>query len=233
LIIISAKYRNIWEKNLKEKILQKFNNYENQLKKDNTKYSKTILEFVLDLKWDLENNRELNIDKLNTDEYLENYLLVKDELNIYNSLINQDIYRKIFDKINEKKDISDLFLKFQKQYYQNLKKLNTKIIAKNLLIFTCFKRSITKKYLMNLYLFTSWENKEVIKKMILDWNFQISEIKKLAINYYKKNNFNYKYIWFQNINWKSILNDKIIDCSKFKERTWKPRYEYKKLILGL
>jgi len=238
LILISAKYFwKITEEN-KKKLFNKFDEYEKKLEKDNTKYSKTILEFVLDLKNDLLSGRKLNIDKISSDEYLENYLITKNELKIYNSLIDLKIYREIFDGLNTKnynnKKIDELLEKFIKNFLKNSKKLNSKIIAQNILIFTSFDRIIASKYLKNLYLFLN-ENSQ--KQKILDLinfeNRKIFKVKQYSIKFYQKNNFNYKYLGFKNINWKTILSEKIVDCSKIEERTWLAKYEYKKLLKQL
>ena len=238
LVLITAKFSwKITEEN-KKKLLKKFDEYEEKLEKDNTKYSKTILEFVLDLKDDLLSGRKLNIDKISSDEYLENYLITKNELKFYNSLIDLKIYREIFDELNKKnydnKKIDELLEKFIKNFLGNYKKLNSKIIAQNLLIFTSFDRIIASKYLKNLYLFLKENSqKQKILELINMWNKKILEVKKHSIEFYEKNNFNYKYLGFKNINWKTILSEKIVDCSKIWERTWFAKYEYKKIIKNI
>jgi len=239
LIMLSAKYKKVDEQKEKQKLLKIFQKYEKELSQDNTKYSEVILWFVIDLKNDLQEGRELNIDNLKTDEYLENYLLIKQELKYFNSLILQDSYRKIFDEIlkkdkQNKKIISSELDKIYKNFISNFKKLNSKIIAKNLLIFTSFDRVLPKSYLVNLYKFLSEKNQKQKVLELLDlYNFWVKKVKAEAIKNYKENNFNYKYIWFKNINWKSVLADKIVDCSKIGDRIWSVRYEYRRLILGL
>ncbi len=239
LILIAWKYNKVPTKSEKTKLLNIFSKYEDKLLKNKTKYSEVIFWFLLDLKSDLENNRILNIDNLNTDEYLENYLLTKNELKIYNSLILESSYRKIFNELNknQKQDLKIITReldKFSKNFITNTKKLNTKVIAKNLLIFTCFERKIIKKYLINLYHYLkNNKQKRIVLELIKEWNIILADVKKYSINYYKKWNFNYKYIWFKNIDWKSVLNDKIIDCSKYWERTWFQEKEYLKLIKSL
>ena len=238
LILISAKFKKKLTKKETELLFKKFDDYEKKLKKDTTKYSETILSFVIDLKNDLKSWRELNIDKLSTDEYLENYLLTKNEVNIYNSLISNKSYRNIFNILNLKmidnKKIELELDELIKIYNLNINKINTEIIAKNLLIFTLFKRNIPKKYLINLYLnLEDNKQKNKVLELIKTWNILIEQVKKYSIKYYKKENFNYKYIWFTNLNWKSILADKVIDCSKVLERTGFPKKEYLKLVKSL
>jgi len=58
-------------------------------------------------------------------------------------------------------------------------------------------------------------------------------VKKYGIVFYKEQKFNYKYIGFTNIDWKSILNEKIIDCSKINYRTWFAKIEYLNLLKRL
>jgi len=239
LILISGKYSKIADESEKTKLLNIFNKYEKQLLEDNTKYSEVILWFITDLKSDLENNRILNIDNLNTDEYLENYLLIKNELKIYNWLILESSYRKIFNELNkktkqDKKIISWELDKIIKNFNLNIKKINTKVIAQGLLIFTSFERKILKKYLLNLYNFLENTNeKNKILELIKIGNKLLLEVRNFSIEYYKKWNFNYKYIWFTNINWKSVLNDEVINSSKYWNRSWFEKKEYLKLIKSL
>ncbi len=238
LILIAGKYSKVKNQNEKEKILKIFSDYEKQLNKDNTKYSKTILWFLLDLKGDLLSGRELNIDNLKTDEYLENYLLTTRELRYYNSLILEENYRIIFDELNKKKInnkiIEENLEEIRKNYISQIKKLNSKLIAQNLLIFTLFERKIPKKYLLNLYLHLKNEKqKNIVLNLIAIWTKVINKVKQYWIEFYKTNKFNYKYIWYTNINWKSVLNNKIIDCSKINHRTWFAKEEYLKLLKSL
>ncbi len=235
LILITVKYRKIKNTKDKEKILNIFSNYESKLKNNKTKYAEIILGFLLDLKDDLKSWRELNIDNSSSDEYLENYLLTKNELKIYNNLIIKDSYKIIFDELNKKKFNNKLIDKnldlIIKNFIKNLKLLNLKLIAKNLLIFTYFERQIAKDYLINLYLFLKTPNqKRKINDLIVLYNEKIKEIKSYAINYYIKNDFNYKYLWFKNVDWKTILHNNIVDTSKTRERTGFYKYEYKKII---
>jgi hypothetical protein len=73
-------------------------------------------------------------------------------------LIDNESYRKIFNELNKKEKQDKKIIEknldiFIKHFEINFKKLNAKIIAQNLLIFTSFNRIIAKKYLLNLYLF--------------------------------------------------------------------------------
>ena len=238
LILIAWKYSKVKNQNEKEKILKIFSDYEKELNKDNTKYSKTILWFLIDLKDDLLSGRELNIDNLKTDEYLENYLLITRELRYYNSLILEENYRIIFDELNKKKInnkiIEENLEEIRKNYISQIKKLNSKLIAQNLLIFTSFDRKIPKKYLLNLYLhLKTKKQKNIVLNLIAIWTKVIDEVKQYGVEFYKTNKFNYKYIWYTNINWKSVLNDKIVDCSKINYRTWFTKEEYLKLLKSL
>ncbi len=238
LILIAWKYSKVEKQKEKNKLEKILFNYEKQLKTDNTKYSKTILSFLYDLKNDLESGRELNIDNIETDEYLENYLVVRRELKYYNSLILEENYRIIFNELIKKELDNNLINKnleiLKNNFLENFKKLNSKNIAKNLLIFTSFDRSIPKKYLLNLYIYLkNPKQKQLILELLKILEKLIEETRIYWIEFYKKNNFNYKYIWFRNIDWKSVLNDKIIDCSKNNYRTWFAKDEYFKLLKNL
>ena len=75
--------------------------------------------------------------------------------------------------------------------------------------------------------------KQKILELLELYSSWVKKVKIEAIKNYKENNFNYKYIWFKNINWKSILADKIVDCSKIGNRVWSAKYEFRRLILSL
>jgi hypothetical protein len=53
LILITTKFKKNITKIEKNKLLKVFENYEDKLKKNSTKYAETILSFVVDLKNDL------------------------------------------------------------------------------------------------------------------------------------------------------------------------------------
>ncbi len=234
LIKISAKFAVVKDIKQKRKLLKIFENFEEKLVSDKTKYSKTILGFLLDLKEDLESWKKLNIDNLSSDEYLENYLLVKHELNTYNKLIDINAYRIIFNELNKKnpnnKIIKENLEEFINIFVLNLKELNLKVIAQNLLIFISFDRIIAKKYLKNLFIYLKDNEKQKIYNLLILYNNWLKKIKDYSIYYYRSWKINYKYLGFKNENWKTILDDKIIDYSKIWERTGFVKYEYLKLI---
>jgi hypothetical protein len=87
---------------------------------------------------------------------------------------------------------------------------------------------------LNLYLFLKDINhKRKIMWLIEKYNIWLAKVKEFWIFFYKKSQINFKYIWYRNINWKSILEDKIIDCSKIWERSGFVKYEYEKLLKQL
>lgn len=231
LIVISVKYKTKISKKEKEEILNIFYDYEEKLKNDNTKYAKTVLWFLLDLKDDLNNNRKLNIDKISSDEYLENFLVTKNEVLIYNNLILEKSYRKIFDELiwtKNNKIIEEELKKIIDNFETKIKKLNLKIISKNLLIFVYLKEKNIGNYLKELYIFLNKINqKQEILKLIKKYKNINLEIKKYSIEYFKKWDFNYKILKLK----KEAL--KFIDITKTWYKTWNPKYEYKKLIKKL
>ena len=240
LIYIAWTANTVKKKSEKDELVKKFNKYEKDLLKNKTKYSEMILVFLMDLKWDLEHWRILNIDKLKTDEYLENYLLIKNEVIIFNKLILKTSYRLIFDELANEKINNDIIykelLKIEKNFIKNLKLLDYKIIAKNLLIFTIFQRKIANIWLNNLY--KSLQNPKQRQQIL--WLLDIyraftNKIKAYWVELYKKDDFNYKYLKFSknSINWEIEISAKVSNATKSWFRTWKARYEYKELLLKL
>ena len=240
LIYIAWTANTVKKKSEKDELIKKFNKYEKDLLKNKTKYSEMILVFLMDLKWDLEDWRILNIDKLKTDEYLENYLFIKNEVIIFNKLILKTSYRLIFDELANKKSNNEVInielLKIEKNFVKTLKLLDYKIISKNLLIFTIFQRKIANIWLNNLYKsLQSPKQKQQILWLLEIYRTFTNKIKVYWIELYKKDDFNYKYLKFSknSIDWNIDISAKVSNSSKSWFRTWKPKYEYKQLLIKL
>ena len=153
VIYLAAKYTNYSEKE-KKNILSKFDEYKKEIWTNDDKYSNTILWFIQDLESDIQENRKLQIDSIMHDDYLENYFVTKREINHYNNLLNSNIYREIFDEFywdKNKDKILELAKKLSLNFEEEYKKINSKDIAKNLLMFSYFDKKIISEWLKNLY----------------------------------------------------------------------------------
>jgi hypothetical protein len=243
LIYLSWTYDAKQNKESKETILKKLDEHINNLKNNDTKFANTVLEFVEDIKWDILAWRKLNIDNLKSDEYLENYFITKNEVIIYNNLITKQDYRIFFDEIFKKdKDIKILkesINNIKINFYRNLKKINSKNISKNLLIFTLFRRDLPSSAIKRLKesLNNFWELSveiEIVNKMEIDYNIFLNEIISYWKDFYSKNNFNVNFLHYKiSQDWNIEIKDNFTDASKWFFRSWNPRYEYKNLLSNI
>lgn len=239
IIYLSAKYSNYTETD-KKKLLKKFSEYKVILSKDNTKYSNTINEFLIDLEADLSADRKLQIDKIDHDDYLENYFISQREVNHYNSLIDEKLYNKIFEVINTTKDLDKInkqLIKLENNFSKQIKQISSENISKNLLIFTLFEKKLVSKALKNLsnFLITipnSDLQLQLIHKLISQHNKLIQQIYLQWVEFYKNKSYNIYYMKFLSeiINWEKVKNLKKYNSVQMNFRTWNPQYEYRKLL---
>lgn len=217
-----------WIRNDK-KLLEQIESYESELGWDKTKYSNVILWFIKDLKSDLLAWRELNIDSIDSDEYLENYFITKNEVQIFNNLIPKKEYRLLFDK--KTKNHNEIYQIIEKQFLKQLKSLNSKNIAKNLLIFTLFNKDKPLDWLSRIKLISSKINLDIAKinKLIILYKNFIKQVYVDWVTFYKKEQFNYKFIKFS---WDNI-DSKSKDASKVWFRSWNANFEFKQLLIRL
>lgn len=242
IIYLSAKYSNYTDTE-KKKLLKKFKEYKKVLSKDNTKYSDTVNSFLIDLEADLEAGRKLQIDKIDHDDYLENYFIAQREVNHYNSLVDEKLYNKIFEVINSDKNLDTItkyLLKLEKNFSTQIKLISSEDISKNLLIFTLFEKKLVSSALRNLSNFLisipkSELQVQLIHKLIIQHNKLIQKIYLQWVEFYKNNSFNIYYMKFESeiINWEKIKNLKKYNSVQMNFRTWNSKYEYKKLLKKL
>jgi hypothetical protein len=239
IIYLSAKYSNYTEEE-KNKLLVKFNEYKIILSKGNSKYSDTVNDFLIDLESDLTAGRKLQIDKIDHDDYLENYFISQREINHYNSLIDEKLYNKIFEEINTQKDLEKItkyLLKLEKNFSKQIKLISSENISKNLLIFSLFEKKLVSNALKNLSSFTltipnSKLQLQLIHKLIHQHNNLIQKIYLKWIENYRSKTFNVFYMKFESeiINGEKIKNLKKYNSVQRNFRTWNPEYEYKKIL---
>lgn len=219
-------------------ILEKIEEIKKSVDEKDKVYKDLVLEFIEEIKDDIKSNREINIDSTNNDEYTTNYFETKIQIQKYNSIIKETEYREIIKIINSKnidiKNINKNLEKIEKNYISKIKGLDTKIISKNLLIYTTFERKNHLQALNRLGLifekigFYEWLKR--INNLIKLNNKIIEKIKIEAIKNLKNNSFNYKYISFKkDVIWYT-LSDNITDTSKYMYRSWNPSFEYRNII---
>jgi hypothetical protein len=242
IIYIAGKY-SIYSDQEKDQILDKFKKYKKILNKDLSKYSYTVLDFILDLEWDIKSGRKLHIDNVDHDDFLENYFVTQREISHYNNLIDEDLFIDIFEEVRWNKNIQVIESKIKLLeiiFTKEIQLISHENIAKNLMIFTLFERKIAAKALKRLYSFLMmipWneESSIILRKMISSYYILIQEVYKSWIKYFYENNYNVYYMRFLSeiVNWEKIKTLKKYNASQLDFRTWNPKYEYKVLLKKL
>ncbi len=242
VIYLCAKYSNYSQED-KTKILKKFWEYKSQLNDENCKYTQTVLWFIQDLENDIIENRKLQIDSIQHDDYLENYFVSKREITHYNNLLNWKIYREIFDEFYGQKDENKILIlakKLSQNFQDEYKNISCENIAKNLLIFSNFDKKIISQWLKNLYkIFTLLPNNSQLfielRKINSLYYSLIQEVYQNWVSFYNKDDYN---VFFMKFSSKEIGGGKTHNLIKSNAslewfRTWNPKYEYKQLLLKL
>lgn len=230
-------------KNNKKILIEKINKLEIDLKTSKWKYKDVALSFINDVREDIKEWREINIDKIKNDEYIENYFITKLQININNSLILENEYNIILNEfLNKNKPNLKIIKNSTKKMYSHFikinKKVDIKIIAQNLLIFTTFERKKPYSALYRLWLLfkdiTELENEyRKINSLIFLNNKKIAEIKKYWLYILNKKSYNYHYIAFNKSGENYNVSENIVDTSKAKYRSGNPKFEYSNLLKNI
>jgi len=241
LIFLAGTYNAKKKKEDKQLILDKIAGFKKEINMDEKNYT-TVLSFIEDIQNDLLYWREINIDKSSSDEYIENYFITKNEIDIYNNLILLKQYREVFDILQAKdrdfekvrNHINEINLNFNK----SLKELNSKNIAKNLLIFTIFTRNLPTEAFARLHAilakFTMLkEEKKIITTMSKNYNAFIRQIVSDWMEFFKTKTYNYNFLHYK-FNWTELeVKDTITNASKIWYRSGNPDYEYQKILSNI
>ncbi len=236
-----------WTYNAKKKkedskiIIEKIESYKKDI--DTTeKNHKTILNFIEDIKNDLLSWKEINLDSSSSDEYIENYFITKNEIDIYNNLILLKQYREVFDILQAKdrdfEKVRNLITEINLNYIKSLKELNSKNIAKNLLIFTIFTRNLPTEAFARLHAilakFTMLkEEKKIVTTMSKSYNAFIKQIVSDWMEFFKTKTYNYNFLHYK-FNWTELeVKDTITNASKIWYRSGNPDYEYQKILSNI
>ncbi|MDD3144624.1 MAG: hypothetical protein PHV23_00775 [Candidatus Gracilibacteria bacterium] len=226
--------------NLKE-ALEKIKKYKSKLNNDD-KYSKTVLGFLNDIEDDIVSGRKINIDLSKSDDYLENYFLTKNEINIYNNLILKDKYREIFDILQSNnidfEKVKKCIIKINNKFLNTINQLDSKIIAKNLLIFTLFTRNLPSEAFVRLDTIISKfselkEEKKKLSTMSKKYNLFLKQVVSDGINFYNSKTYNYNFLNYKFVSGELEINNNSSDASKVGFRSGNPDYEYKKLLFSI
>ena len=236
-----------WTYNTKKKkedskiIIEKIESYKKDI--DTTeKNHKTILNFIEDIKNDLLSWKEINLDSSSSDEYIENYFITKNEIDIYNNLILLKQYREVFDILQTKdrdfEKVRNLISEINLNFNKSLKELNSKNIAKNLLIFTIFTRNLPTEAFSRLHSvlakFTMLkEEKKIVSTMSKSYNAFIRQIVSDWMKFFKTKTYNYNFLHYK-FNWTEIeIKDTVTNASKIWYRSGNPDYEYQKILSNI
>lgn len=200
---------------------------------ENSESEKLTL-FVNDLLEDIENNRELNIDKILEDDFVWNYYNCKKQVASYNKLINKKYYDEIFKTKSMKRisDISDNFM-------ERLKKLDIEFISSRLLIFTIFEYVWPSKYIQRLEeLAIKLQDKSAYIQIMLVKSAYLKflrDLKRTSILNFKNKNIEFKFIKADHKRSEDnfLINLKLQNAARLNERTWNHKHEYFLLLKRL
>lgn len=225
----------------KEKFLKLLDNYEKKLQNQSSKYTKVIISFIHDIRSDILEDREINIDTIQDDEYIENYFVTKHEIDNFNNLINTELYEIIFDELRKNKHNKQIIIqsvkKLDTQFRSHFKKISYKNISKNLLIFTTFERQLPMPALKRLHKFLLKHDEFSNESVIID-RLERAYKEFLRVTYdcceecYEKDLINYKFIRYthDDTTKKLSMSLNLEDASKSELRSGNPKFEYTELL---
>ena len=223
----------------KKKFLKLLDTYEKKVSWQVSKYSAVVLWFITDIRSDIEAWREIDIDSIDDDEYLENYFIIKHELDIFNTLIDEKSFKAIFLELKKEEynleNIKIALHNFDEQFQKSFKKLSYKNIAKNLLIFTTFDRKLPIPALHKVLDFIEKDPKLshetiLLKRLETSYKEFLSDFYNECLNCLKSKNISYKFIRYTHKNGKLTMSLKYEDASNIGLRSGDPIYEYKEIL---
>lgn len=235
LIFIAATYDKK-DKSELSNVSKKLEAYKQKIN-SNEKYFQVAISFIDDIVDDIKNNREISLDNTKSDDYLENYFITKNEVNIYNELIDINLYNKIIEE-KDLETIKKLISEIEQNYYKNIIKLNTKNISKNLLIFTLFKRNIVTELIIRLYNKIEkngqlYEEKNKLATISKNYKSFLKEIYNYSNIYLRNWKFNTHFLEYKFNNWALELKDSYTDASKVWIRNWNRFFEYAMILKNI
>lgn len=217
---------------------------EEKLQWNNSKHGQKIQSFIDDLQWDIRDWRKIKIDGIQSDEQVRTFFETERQIEIYNNLIDVERYKTIFHEINKDncdyKCVHDEMIKLEKKFMVEFEKLSSKIIAKNMLIFSLFERNLPLPALMRLSKFLKASEKlekdsEIVESLQKKYRNFTAMVYKECTQFYKNGTYNYKFlrIW-RDKSWKIIkISFYEEDASYENLRSWNHKFEYREILRKL
>lgn len=152
LIIFSGKKWKISSKE-KQKIIPQLESLLTQTVDDSSVIGKKVHSFVTDILTDIRNDAPINIDSIDEDEYVENFLESEWFVLSYNSLLTQKDYHELAKtlELNKSGESYQQAKALKTQVEKTLKNINTQRISELLLIINIFHISNILKCCERLY----------------------------------------------------------------------------------
>lgn len=183
-LVIYAGVKKKLSKTESQKILKDLLALQKKLEADTSSLGKQVQIFLKDIIWDIESGREINIDSIEQDEYIENYLHAENQVKAYNALLSRNLFTKAVESSG--KDYTLAIKDIKKHFTASYKTLNEKNFAKYLLIINEFSLSKPQKYLKLLYkkslLESDYPSAKILQALIETLNTFFSWLKKESLN---------------------------------------------------
>ena len=133
-----------------KKILRELRSLLEKVKTDNSSLGKQVKRFLADVIDDIEQGREIDIDHIEQDEYIENYLNARAQVDAYNTILSKEFFT-LANTTKSREEFSQAIKNIKKQALSSFRKLDAKVFAQMLLIISVFPITKPKKYLKVLY----------------------------------------------------------------------------------
>jgi hypothetical protein len=152
IVIFSAAKKKLAPTEAK-KVLGELKKVEASLENDSSPLGKKVKTFLRDVIEDIESGREINIDGIQQDEYIENFLTAHIIVQHYNALLKKSDYLLARSHLwsQNMSAFQKLVNEMQKSFKTHFKKVSSGEFAKYLLIIWEFKLAKPRKYFQILY----------------------------------------------------------------------------------
>lgn len=183
-----------------EKILKELREIQKNISWNTDSVSKKIKLFLDDIIWDISRGEPINIDTIEHDEYIENFLVSDTLVSCYNKLLVGTDFKSAQERLlGWKEELwEEQAKKIQKNFSENLSKISANDFSKNLLIIQKFELSKPRKYIQHLYKLSlqSWylDIAEIYLDILSGFDVFILELKKAAIMHIKNKSLESNYM---------------------------------------
>ena len=218
--------------------------FEARLWDDSSKHGNRVRSFIEDIRWDIADWREVKIDGIESDEQVRTYLETERQIEVYNNLIDVALYKKIFHELNSEtcdQECVHKYIQELKNHFEvEFKKLSSKIIAKNMLIFSLFERNLPLPALMRLSKFLRvWKDFEkdfeITDSLQQKYREFTASVYHECAHCYKNDSYNYKFLRIhRDKNKDSIrISFYVEDASYENLRSGNHKFEYREILRKL